>query len=131
MIRRPPRSTLFPYTTLFRSRSDAQLVARMSPATARGVGREQKAEPEMVGAHGREPMILSGHKSVKQARQAPAPLLSACRLVQRRVGRRGVDAPLGQPILSLELAPLRVQHLKEIRDPLSEPHARQDRKSVV
>jgi len=25
MIRRPPRSTLFPYTTLFRSRSDAHL----------------------------------------------------------------------------------------------------------
>src|SRR2546429_6779093 len=25
MIRRPPRSTLFPYTTLFRSRSPAQL----------------------------------------------------------------------------------------------------------
>src|SRR5258708_28317401 len=24
MIRRPPRSTLFPYTTLFRSRTDAQ-----------------------------------------------------------------------------------------------------------
>src|SRR2546426_8070186 len=27
MIRRPPRSTLFPYTTLFRSLSDAQLAA--------------------------------------------------------------------------------------------------------
>src|SRR3712207_8033812 len=27
MIRRPPRSTLFPYTTLFRSGDDAQLVA--------------------------------------------------------------------------------------------------------
>src|SRR3712207_8553754 len=27
MIRRPPRSTLFPYTTLFRSRLDRQLVA--------------------------------------------------------------------------------------------------------
>src|SRR6201982_4255759 len=26
MIRRPPRSTLFPYTTLFRSWNDAQLV---------------------------------------------------------------------------------------------------------
>src|SRR3712207_7056103 len=25
MIRRPPRSTLFPYTTLFRSRADARL----------------------------------------------------------------------------------------------------------
>src|SRR5256885_16361645 len=28
MIRRPPRSTLFPYTTLFRSRSDAAPSAR-------------------------------------------------------------------------------------------------------
>src|SRR5256885_6415905 len=28
MIRRPPRSTLFPYTTLFRSRRDARAVAR-------------------------------------------------------------------------------------------------------
>src|SRR5258708_21887392 len=26
MIRRPPRSTLFPYTTLFRSRDEAELV---------------------------------------------------------------------------------------------------------
>src|SRR2546425_6533251 len=28
MIRRPPRSTLFPYTTLFRSRARAQLLVR-------------------------------------------------------------------------------------------------------
>src|SRR2546422_5310093 len=28
MIRRPPRSTLFPYTTLFRSASDGLMVAR-------------------------------------------------------------------------------------------------------
>src|SRR5438876_2667779 len=27
MIRRPPRSTLFPYTTLFRSRADAPAIA--------------------------------------------------------------------------------------------------------
>src|SRR3712207_6909716 len=36
MIRRPPRSTLFPYTTLFRSRADrsgaaARLAARQEP----------------------------------------------------------------------------------------------------
>src|SRR3712207_7500256 len=31
MIRRPPRSTLFPYTTLFRSRRDSH---RVSPAAA-------------------------------------------------------------------------------------------------
>src|SRR3712207_9555498 len=28
MIRRPPRSTLFPYTTLFRSRADEQVARR-------------------------------------------------------------------------------------------------------
>src|SRR3989449_7592084 len=29
MIRRPPRSTLFPYTTLFRSRRDLQAIAEL------------------------------------------------------------------------------------------------------
>src|SRR3712207_7168664 len=37
MIRRPPRSTLFPYTTLFRSQDDALALAR---AALRLVGRE-------------------------------------------------------------------------------------------
>src|SRR3712207_8720347 len=32
MIRRPPRSTLFPYTTLFRSRPVAELTFRHVPA---------------------------------------------------------------------------------------------------
>src|SRR2546427_7811041 len=32
MIRRPPRSTLFPYTTLFRSRRDPGLVQGLEPA---------------------------------------------------------------------------------------------------
>src|SRR2546430_12804580 len=36
MIRRPPRSTLFPYTTLFRSSSI--IPHRMSPARARSSG---------------------------------------------------------------------------------------------
>src|SRR3712207_8120152 len=30
MIRRPPRSTLFPYTTLFRSRDEERLLARVA-----------------------------------------------------------------------------------------------------
>src|SRR5215218_11138179 len=33
MIRRPPRSTLFPYTTLFRSRSTPRSARRRGPAT--------------------------------------------------------------------------------------------------
>jgi hypothetical protein len=32
MIRRPPRSTLFPYTTLFRSRRNGSLLADDEPA---------------------------------------------------------------------------------------------------
>src|SRR3712207_8166374 len=43
MIRRPPRSTLFPYTTLFRSvqmleRGEADLIGWVPPAEAQRVG---------------------------------------------------------------------------------------------
>src|SRR3989442_2014258 len=48
MIRRPPRSTLFPYTTLFRSRELAQRVALADGAIGRlladGAGRARGAE---------------------------------------------------------------------------------------
>src|SRR2546428_9923639 len=40
MIRRPPRSTLFPYTTLFRSLSVAQL-----PSGRRDAGARSRAHP--------------------------------------------------------------------------------------
>src|SRR5947208_9078572 len=36
MIRRPPRSTLFPYTTLFRSSGSPELKTRYLPPVARG-----------------------------------------------------------------------------------------------
>src|SRR3712207_8962819 len=38
MIRRPPRSTLFPYTTLFRSRPAFENGSRMGPACERTAG---------------------------------------------------------------------------------------------
>src|SRR2546422_11294113 len=40
MIRRPPRSTLFPYTTLFRSR--AQLVGALDTAFGEAQARQQE-----------------------------------------------------------------------------------------
>src|SRR2546425_8355468 len=46
MIRRPPRSTLFPYTTLFRSRQP------------RLTGREQMPEPRVRLLRGPEPGVL-------------------------------------------------------------------------
>src|SRR2546422_10668061 len=50
MIRRPPRSTLFPYTTLFRSRTDG-LAARQDRGARRGhggLGERRECEAEAV-----------------------------------------------------------------------------------
>src|SRR5260370_17244734 len=46
MIRRPPRSTLFPYTTLFRSPEAERLV----PSALRVTGASQWSIPESVSA---------------------------------------------------------------------------------
>src|SRR5947207_11654844 len=40
MIRRPPRSTLFPYTTLFRSRNPVRARKRHSTSINRATGRD-------------------------------------------------------------------------------------------
>src|SRR3712207_7921182 len=48
MIRRPPRSTLFPYTTLFRSLSqarDAERGGRMARHRLRGAGPQDRRAP--------------------------------------------------------------------------------------
>src|SRR5256886_11238178 len=47
MIRRPPRSTLFPYTTLFRSRSDRSRMRPSAPDV--GQRREHVGGPEAAG----------------------------------------------------------------------------------
>src|SRR3712207_6973358 len=49
MIRRPPRSTLFPYTTLFRSR--ARVAQRDAHAGAGG---------GLLARHGVDPLVLAG-----------------------------------------------------------------------
>src|SRR6185295_19489619 len=43
MIRRPPRSTLFPYTTLFRSRRHAPPHGFLPPAWPRWASRDRKS----------------------------------------------------------------------------------------
>src|SRR5256885_12154947 len=74
MIRRPPRSTLFPYTTLFRSDSgtkpgDAAREARAGPASVlpRGV------EPGIPGQH--------GHRSEEHTSELQSPCNLVCRLL--------------------------------------------------
>src|SRR3712207_8982917 len=60
MIRRPPRSTLFPYTTLFRSRLDRR-VHRLPAATrrSRGGGTRRRARSAAPAA-ARRPTSASG-----------------------------------------------------------------------
>src|SRR3712207_8858515 len=53
MIRRPPRSTLFPYTTLFRSREREDRDQRL-PDRA---GRHDAAAPGVVGRPGRRAVL--------------------------------------------------------------------------
>src|SRR2546422_10733446 len=49
MIRRPPRSTLFPYTTLFRSHFSAPLFDRLATATVKLAQRHGRdADPKTV-----------------------------------------------------------------------------------
>src|SRR3712207_8048777 len=48
MIRRPPRSTLFPYTTLFRS--DGRRGPHLAPRTRAGEARRQRQRPESADA---------------------------------------------------------------------------------
>src|SRR3712207_8011282 len=57
MIRRPPRSTLFPYTTLFRS--TAELALALTLAAARGTG-QAEARLRSGGWTGWDPGDLLG-----------------------------------------------------------------------
>src|SRR2546422_6975289 len=74
MIRRPPRSTLFPYTTLFLSRCDAGKAARMrrKDRSGRSLHRNRDGRP----AEGREPARSEEHTSELQSR-----LHLVCRLL--------------------------------------------------
>src|SRR3712207_7287829 len=67
MIRRPPRSTLFPYTTLFRSTPAAGRRARR-PAAGAGPGRRPRRSVE-VRAGGTAVLRSEEHTSELQSRQ--------------------------------------------------------------
>src|SRR5256885_10704680 len=61
MIRRPPRSTLFPYTTLFRSRPDAALVL------AHDTEGNRQAEPRARARDRKSTRLNSSHLVISYA----------------------------------------------------------------
>src|SRR2546422_7506548 len=59
MIRRPPRSTLFPYTTLFRSQG-GELEQAHDHGNGRGVGHVELLEGLRIGGDGNGPRSARG-----------------------------------------------------------------------
>src|SRR2546427_8813858 len=105
MIRRPPRSTLFPYTTLFRSVYDRLRSERANPQAdvwfggpatifARGA-RDSLLEPfrpswaEAIAPHGRAPGDL-----YFAAYQTPAVIVYATQAVKPEQAPEDLDDPL-------------------------------------
>src|SRR5256885_9930297 len=72
MIRRPPRSTLFPYTTLFRSRAGADRSRRRAP------GRDLRESP---GAS--RPLCRADPEALSRSEEHTSELQSPCNLVCR------------------------------------------------
>src|SRR2546422_8059825 len=87
MIRRPPRSTLFPYTTLFRSRDGAE-------TSRRGIApeRSRRAAPHVVRL--RRVSALPGrgvsHRSEEHTSELQSRLHLVCRLLLEKKKKKQV-----------------------------------------
>src|SRR2546430_17595247 len=112
MIRRPPRSTLFPYTTLFRSRAGAQAehdVGLSQPAIhvvghehARAARRAADQRLEVLGRSGGEPgarLLAEQHRGgVPPGPRGGPPLPHPARPLPDRVPRPAPDPPPRPPL---------------------------------
>src|SRR5438477_6107287 len=67
MIRRPPRSTLFPYTTLFRSRDDNSLARRKTCSEVRYLARERTSVVRRSTVDRKSTRLNSSHMSISYA----------------------------------------------------------------
>src|SRR2546430_13732302 len=59
MIRRPPRSTLFPYTTLSRSRNTAEFIKRL----------EETGAPVLLTVNGKAKLVVQDAASYQRIRE--------------------------------------------------------------
>src|SRR2546429_3871539 len=77
MIRRPPRSTLFPYTTLFRSSARPGLRSGRRSAVPAARERERETNDGIQGAHGG----LTTPRSEEHTSELQSRLHLVCRLL--------------------------------------------------
>src|SRR5256885_7507443 len=77
MIRRPPRSTLFPYTTLFRSHLDRPPANALNPE----VLGELEEVREQLAADPPGAVVISGRRSEEHTSELQSPCNLVCRLL--------------------------------------------------
>src|SRR5687768_18565878 len=84
MIRRPPRSTLFPYTTLFRSDAGSpHLLRRHAGREVPDAGAPERGRSDPPLPEGHLPAVAAGSFFPRRS----VPLRSATRSEERRVGK--------------------------------------------
>src|SRR5256885_7261388 len=98
MIRRPPRSTLFPYTTLFRSQSlHAQIDHHLCLHGLRGRKRSL----------GRPVPALPGLRSEEHTSELQSPCNLVCRLLLEKTKQTHLKSPRSQRGLHYVIHPLK------------------------
>src|SRR3989475_7204180 len=115
MIRRPPRSTLFPYTTLFRSRDRRQdyELDRVDVVLEREVrGRVDRLQVVLVRAHHEHPVDADpvGVEALDRALDLAEILLLVEELERSRIDRLEADVDVEAVRVAHELEELRVVH---------------------
>src|SRR3712207_8788987 len=81
MIRRPPRSTLFPYTTLFRSGSYDDRSEHLSPSRPRADSRGSYSERGHTGFPRRTNGLTGGPRSEEHTSELQSRQYLVCRLL--------------------------------------------------
>src|SRR5256885_13080059 len=92
MIRRPPRSTLFPYTTLFRSDHPCGGPGGIADPVRdlRGIRRGQPARgvPDHLPRRVRQLVFLAEHRSEEHTSELQSPCNLVCRLLLEKKNTR-------------------------------------------
>src|SRR5256885_13241746 len=87
MIRRPPRSTLFPYTTLFRSGQRGRITLALLTLELRGRGTAMAINEMHAGAQ------LPGPRSEEHTSELQSPCNLVCRLLLEKKKNRSYSNP--------------------------------------
>src|SRR5258705_4919410 len=100
MIRRPPRSTLFPYTTLFRSRRYHGPARRPRLAPTRFAGHDVR-DAALRDGHGRVRARVGHRRSEEHTSELQSLRHIVCRLLLEKKKVRSTDEPSSDVITDI------------------------------